>query len=87
MFISKVPVLSHDPKHWIGFGDLFGDGRIHRIKITNKSVESWASFYGNRGRKSIARLIKENMETIGVKIQNIGGTRAISINQSSSVKK
>jgi hypothetical protein len=41
--ISKVPVLSHDPKHWIGFGDLFGDGRIHRIKITNKSVESWAS--------------------------------------------
>jgi hypothetical protein len=27
--------------------------------------------YGDRGRKSIARLIKENMETIGVKIQNI----------------
>jgi hypothetical protein len=36
---------------------------------------------GNRGRKSIARLIKENMKTIGIKIKNIGGTRAISINQ------
>jgi hypothetical protein len=36
-------VLSHDAKHWIGFGDLFGDGRIHRIRITNNSVESWAS--------------------------------------------
>jgi hypothetical protein len=30
-------------KIWKLFGDLFGDGRIHRIKITNKSVESWAS--------------------------------------------
>jgi hypothetical protein len=40
---SNVPFLSHDAKHWIGFGDLFGDGRIHRIRITNKSVESWAS--------------------------------------------
>jgi uncharacterized membrane protein len=33
-FLAIVfPVLSHDPKPWIGFGDLFGDGRIHRMHI------------------------------------------------------
>jgi hypothetical protein len=33
------------------------------------------------GRKSIARLIKENIKIIGIKVKNISCTRAISINQ------
>ena len=50
---NAVPVLSHDPKHWIGFGDLFGDGKTHRIRITNQCVESWPALGGGKFAKKV----------------------------------
>ncbi|CAB5500997.1 SpvB/TcaC N-terminal domain-containing protein [Bathymodiolus thermophilus thioautotrophic gill symbiont] len=50
---NNVPTLNYDAKHWIGFGDLFGDGRVHRIRIIDGCVESWASLGKGRFAKKV----------------------------------